>query len=890
MKRKINIIEGAMKYKQIIIAFTFVMMVLGILGLINMPRREFPEFVIRQGVIVGIYPGATSEEIEEQLTTVVENYIFGYEEVNKEKTVSNSSEGRMVIYVELNDNIVDADSFWSKLRHGLDELKQQKLPTGVLALIGNNDFGDVSSMLITMSSEKKSFRQLEEIMKQLESDIRKISSVSKIKRYGTQDEQIYVYLDHNKINEYNVNPTSIMASFKLQDLMNYAGVLNTEDLELPIHIPSKYNSEKDLEEQIVFTDYSGNIIRLKDIARIERRYKDPDSYIKNNGNNSLLLSLEMQGGNNIVHFGDEVKEVIENFSERADTDVKINIISDLPDVVNNSISHFLTEFMIAILAVIGVTMILLPFRVSSVAAVTIPISILITIGIMQLVGIELHIVTLAGLIVVLGMVVDNAIVVIDNHVEKLDQGEKPWDAAWKSATELFIPVLSATAAISAAFFPLMIFLEGMGGDFVGTFPITIGIALVISMIVALLLVPFMCFIFIKKGLVKKEKNNKRSFLDVVQLVYNRSLDWVFKNPSLTIGLGLLSVISGLLLFLTIDIKMFPAMDRDQFAVEVYLPEGSSLDKTVEIIDSLESILSTDSRITNIASFVGTSSPRFNDLYAPHLPAKNFGQLIINTISKDATIELLDSYSDTYSDIYPSAHIKFKQIAMESFKAPIEIRISGDNIDSLKAKADKVRNILSLNDDITWVRNDWGEMRKGITVNLDSEKSNRMGYTSSIVATTLLSSLDGLPIAKVWEGDYGLDVILTKEKYLTKDISTIGDQHITSMYGMGSAPLRSIAEIEPDWTEGNIARRNGIRTITVLADIKRNLIASNILNEIKPHIDSLELSPGYNIEYGGDLEATSDNMIPLIYSLIVSILLIFFILLIEFKTSRRALGK
>jgi len=888
MKRKINIIESAMKYNQIIIAFTFVMIVLGILGLINMPRREFPEFIIRQGVIVGIYPGATSEEVEEQLTTVVENYIFGYEEVNKEKTVSNSSEGRMVIFVELNDDIVDADGFWSKLRHGLDELKQQKLPSGVLALIGNNDFGDVSSMLITMSSEKKSFRQLEVVMKQLESDIRKVSSVSKIKRYGTQEEQIYVYLDHNKINEYNVNPTSIMASFKLQDLMDYAGVLNTEDLELPIHISSKYNSEKDLEEQIVFTDFSGNIIRLKDIARIERRYKDPDSYIKNNGNNSLLLSLEMQSGNNIVHFGDEIKEVIKNFSEIADEDVNINIISDLPDVVNNSISHFLTEFMIAILAVIGVTMILLPFRVSSVAAVTIPISILITVGIMQLVGIELHIVTLAGLIVVLGMVVDNAIVVIDNHVEKLDQGETPWDAAWKSATELFIPVVSATAAISAAFFPLMIFLEGMGGDFVGTFPVTIGIALVVSMIVAILLVPFMCFVFIKKGLVKKKENNRKSFLDVVQQVYNKSLDWVFKHPSLTIGLGLLTVILGILLFLTIDIKMFPAMDRDQFAVEVYLSEGASLNKTAEIIDSLENILSKDSRITNVASFIGTSSPRFNDLYAPHLPAKNFGQLIINTTSKDATIELLNSYSDKYSDIFPSAHIKFKQIAMESFKAPIEIRISGDNIDSLKVKAEEVRNILSKNDDITWVRNDWGEMRKGITVNLDSEKSNRMGYTSSIVATTLLSSLDGLPIAKVWEGDYGLDVVLTKEKYLINDVTDIGDQHITSMYGMGSVPLRSIAEFEPEWTEGNIARRNGIRTITIMADIKRNLIASNVLGQVKPQIDSIELSSGYNIEYGGDLEATSDNMIPLIYSLIVSVLLIFFIILIEFKTSRRAL--
>jgi len=185
----------------------------------------------------------------------------------RKKPYLTQTEGRMVIYVELNDDILNSDKFWSKLRHGLDELKQQKLPSGVIALVGNNDFGDVSAMLITMSSEQKSFRQLEEIMKQLESEIRSIPSVSKIKRYGTQKEQIFVYLDHNKISEYNVNPTSIMASFRLQDLLNYAGVLNTGELELPIHLPSKYESEKDLEEQIVFSDYSGNNIRLKDVAQ-----------------------------------------------------------------------------------------------------------------------------------------------------------------------------------------------------------------------------------------------------------------------------------------------------------------------------------------------------------------------------------------------------------------------------------------------------------------------------------------------------------------------------------------------------------------------------------------------------------------------------------------------
>ena len=186
MSRKINIIEAAMKYRQIILAFVLVMMVLGIFGLMNMPRREYPEFTIRQGVIVGIYPGATSEEVEDQLTSKVENYIFGYEEVKKAKTHSISKEGMMIIYVELNDNVRNADQFWSKLRHGLDELKMQ-LPTGVVALVGNNDFGDTSALLITMSSNKKSYRQLEDVMKKLESEIRKIPSVSKIKHYGTRN-------------------------------------------------------------------------------------------------------------------------------------------------------------------------------------------------------------------------------------------------------------------------------------------------------------------------------------------------------------------------------------------------------------------------------------------------------------------------------------------------------------------------------------------------------------------------------------------------------------------------------------------------------------------------------------------------------------------------------
>ena len=890
MNKKISFIEAAMKYRQIVLAFVLAMMILGIFGLLNMPRREYPEFTVRQGVIVGVYPGATSLEVEEQLTEKVENYIFGYEEVNKAKTHSYSKEGQMLIFVELNDNVHDSDRFWSKLRHGLDELKMQ-LPTGVLALVGNNDFGDTSALLITMSSDKKSYRELEEVMKKLESDIRKISSVSKIKHFGTQEEEIYVYVQTDKLNEFHIDPATVFASFKIQESLIYSGQLDNKEIIMPVHVPPRFDSEEDLLNQIIYSDPQGNIIRLKDVARVERKYADPTSFIRNNGNNALLISLEMQKGNNIVQFGDEVKETLKDFQQKTGDDVRINIISNLPEVVDHSISHFMIEFLIAILAVFVVTMILLPFRVAAVAGITIPVSVLITLGIMQLVGIQLHIVSLAGLIVVLGMVVDNAIVVIDNHIEKLDQHETPWNAAWKAATELVIPVLSATAAIIAAFFPMMLYMTGMAGDFIGTFPVTIGIALIISMFVAILLVPFMCFIFIKKGLHKAPVENekqKKSFLDHVQTKYDAMLEWTFRNSKKTVLLGVLSVIAGVLIFATVDQKLFPAMERSQFPVEIYLPEGTSLDKTQAVVDSLEHILNKDARVTNVASFVGTSSPRFNDLYAPHMPTKNFAQLMVNTVSNEATIEILDEYSEKYSNLFPQATIKWKQLAMEDFEAPIEVRISGDTIPQLKEVSEKVEAILKKNSSMAWVRNDWGEMRHGISIQLDRNKASQLGYAKTLVAASLMTSLDGLPLTTIWEGDYPVSVVMQKEEEQRNNIDDLEDHYVSSPLTMQSLPLRSIATLEPEWTEGNIGRRNGIRTITVKADLKRHIIPSTIFKSITKEIAQIDLPKGVSISYGGDDEATKENMGPLMRSLATSVLIIFFILIIQFKTTRRAL--
>ncbi len=884
-KRKVNIFESVMKHPQIAFLLTGILLVFGVYALIKMPRQEFPEFTIRQGLVIGVYPGASAAEVEEQLTRKVENFIFGYEEVNKAKTYSISKEGVMIMFVELNDKIKDSDKFWSKLKHGLNELKPQ-LPSGVIMLKGDNDFGNTSAVLISLSAKNKSYKELKDALEDLEADIRKIESVSKIKHYGLQYEEYAVHVQKEKLNQYNIKSLSLFTAFRSDGMVNYAGDLDNGELVMPVHLPPRFENINDIKQQIIYADPKGDIIRLKDIATIERKYKDFDSYIKYNGDKAVVLSLEMQNGNNIVDFGDEVDEVLNQFKAQH-PDISVNKISNAPQVVNKAISHFLKEFAIAIIAVIIVIMLLLPFRVAGVAALTIPVSVLMTLSALYLWGVELHTVSLAALIVTLGMIVDNSIVIIDNHIEKLDEGETPWNAAWKSVSELFLPVFVATLAIFSAYFPTAMYLHGTVGDFTETFPIAIGMALLASLLVAGFLVPIISYTFIKKGLKdRKSKDKKFNLLDILQNIFNKSLEKAFKKPGLTISVGILSVILGAFFFTQVKQQLFPKVERNQFAVEIYLPEGYTLDNTATVMDSLEAALLHDKRVLNVSSFVGTSSPRFHTVYAPNIPAKNYGQMIVNTISDEATIEVLDEFNAKYKDAFPEAHIKWKQLDMQS-TPPIEIRISGDDIQKLKTVSAQVKNILEHTEGTEWVRDDWKEKRQAIKVEMNKDKANRLGFNKSIVSTSLAIYLKGLPLTTVWEGDYPVDVVLTGEKDEKNSIEDLKNMYITSPTSFSTIPLRAIAKLYPEWEEGQIVRRNGVRTVSVIADVGRTVIANDVLTKARPLIDKIKLPQGVSLTYGGEYEHSIENYIPMGYALNTSIVLIFLILVLQFKEIKKA---
>ena len=460
--------------------------VFGIYALARIPKQEFPEYTIRQGVVVGVYPGATAEEVEEQLAKPLEQFLMTYKEVKRAKTTSTSQNGMCYVMVELNDDVNDKDEVWSKVKHGLAAFKMQ-LPAGVAAVVTNDDFGDTSALLITLESDTRSYRELKGYMDDLSDRLRRIESVSNLRPYGVQQEQISVYADPERLAAYGIGEKTLSAALAAQGLTPLGGSVSNAETETPIHIAPSLAGEREVAEQIVWSDPEGHVLRVKDVARVVREYDDPDSYIRNNGHRCVLLSLEMQAGNNIVEYGREVDEVLHAFiEEELPADVSVQRIADQAKVVGDSVHSFLRDLFVAMAIIIVVMMLLFPLRSAIVAALTIPMSTFISVGMMYLCGIPLNTVTLAALVVVLGMIVDNSIVVIDGYLDYLGRGHSRWFAAVESAREFFPSLLLATICICMIFYPILFTMTGMMGDFLTWFPWTITINLMVSLLLAVM--------------------------------------------------------------------------------------------------------------------------------------------------------------------------------------------------------------------------------------------------------------------------------------------------------------------------------------------------------------------------------------------------------------------
>ena len=882
-----NWLKWPLEHYSISLLIICILFVLGIFGMWDMPKDEFPHATIRQGVVVAVYPGATTEEVEQQVARPLERYIFTFGEVNRVKTTTTSQNGMCIVMVKLNDDVNNKDEVWSKIKHGLNGFKAQ-LPSGVLAIVVNDDFGNTSALLIAIESDQRSYRELKEYSDNLSDRLRRIPSVANVKLFGEQKEQISLYIDRQRLQAYGIGQQMLFSRLQAQGITTIAGSISDEDQQVPIHVEAQEKSEEEIANQIIFSDpASGKVARVRDVARVVREYEPMSSRIEQDGHPCVLLSMEMTPGNNVVQYGQEVDKVLDEFRmNELPEDVNVTRIADKPKVVAMSVSDFLRDLLISMLIIILVMMVLFPLRSAIVAAITIPLTTFVSVSMMYMAGIELNIVTLAALIVVLGMVVDNAIVVIDGYLEYLGKGYEPKKAAIDSAKQYFMPMLLATICICAIFYPFLITMKGMFHDCLEDFPITITINLMVSLLLAVTVIPFLETRIIKPD---KVNTNGNAITNWVQQTYDKVLDFTFAHPWVTIGSGIAVILLSLLIAPTLKIRLFPFADRDQFAVEIYLPDGKGMAETELVADSVQHVLEKDERITGITGFIGCSSPRFMDAYAPQMAGKNYAQFIVNTKSDKATLELLSKYQPMLAEAFPNAYVKFKRL--DYLEVPeLEYRFYGDDLDSLHVVAERLMERMREMPELEWVHTDYFQPYPVINVTLDPVTSAQLGITRTTAQLALSATSSDLRVGQIWEGNYELPIVVKDDADMTfSDIANLGIASPMSIVSSGvqqtnsTVPLRQIAKVGPKWSESRILHRGGERCITVTAQFIQGVFTAPVEKEIARIMEEeIELPQGVRSEVGGEIEY-GDEALPQIYGgIIIAMIIVFFFLLFNFK--------
>ena len=884
-----NPIKGVLRFPVVSLVFTLLFVILGLCSFVDMPRTEDPSITIRIGLVLAQYPGATAEQVEEQVTRPIEKHIFKFPEVRKDKTFSTSRHGLSIINVELEDNVTDADAFWAKLRHELLVTSATELPKGVRGPIVNSDFGDTVAMLIAVHGKRYGYRELRDYVDRIQDELRKIRDVGKLAVYGQQAEQVWVTASLERLAQYGADPMQVARALQQRNVITGSGGVDAGSDYVPMRAGGAFDSEEAVKDVLVAMGSSGNPVYIRDFATVERRYLDPTFLVRHNGEPCILLSVEMQKGKNIVHLGENIAEVFKRLETILPPGLSLDLIADQPTVVEKRIGSLSHEIMLAIGSVILVTIVLLPMRVAVIAALAIPVTLLTSLGLMNAFGIDLHQVSIAALIVVLGIVVDDAIVIADNYVELLDNGVPRPEAAWRSASDIVVPVFTATVTIICSFMPILI-LPGSTGEFIEALPQTVAIALTVSFIVALMLTPILCRFFIRRGLKSKKggddavkKRQRTSLLDLLQCAYGRAIVVLMRHKALAVVIGVGAVALGIYLMEFVPRQFFPTAERNQFVIDVWMRQGTRIEATDEAVGRIEACLAKDENVVQYSSFIGQSAPRFYYNVNPQQPDAAYAQLVVTNKDAKQTPNMVEDLRTVLAKAVPEAMVVVKELQQgDIMEAPVEVRISGDSIAELKRLGDEVRATLSAEPEAQYIHRDWYNDAFMVDVDIDNELAGRLGLTNAVVAKTLSGAFDGQPVSVFWEGDRPITIVLRLDEDQRASFANVENTYVTSPVTHASVPVRAIGSLRPEWETGRIVRRNGVPTITVRAFTKAGHYASALLAKIRPKVDAMALPTGYTIEYGGEQQNQDETFPEMLRALGISLLAIFLVLLFQFK--------
>ena len=889
--KKFNLADWALRHKSIIYYFIAVLLTFGIFSFTHMGRMEDPDFTMRTMVVGVSWPGASPQQMSDQVTDKLEEKLRDLPGVDYTKSFTDGS--KSVIYINLKEDLPSNKirPAWEEARNMIND-EWKSLPSGVQGPSINDRFDDVYGTIYALSGDEFSYEEKRQQAEDLKRQLLSVPNVKKITLIGVQEKSLDVTINKDKLASYQVSTQQLLTALKQQSAMVPAGMVNTDTNNVYLRINGVFDSVDAVKNMPI--RINNQTIRLGDIADVTMTYKDPSSpQFYYEGKPAIGIAISMDAGANNIEFGKAIDTKLKELKTTIPAGLSLDQVSNQPHIVKESIGDFSQSLFEAIAIVLLVSFASLGIRTGIVVALTIPVVVSTTFVLMYENGIYLHKVSLGALILALGLLVDDAIIVVEMMSVKLEEGFNHWRAATFAYESTAFPMLSGTLITCAGFLPLAL-AEGMVAEFTKSLSIVVFMALILSWIASVLVSPVLGYKIIENKDEKPESEwTRRDHImhrlkTVFYARFESLLHWALGHHKAVLLLTLGAFILSLLSFPLIKQEFFPSSTRNEIIVSMQFPQSSSIDYTQNQAKSLDALLKDNEHIDHFTTYVGEGSPRFVLTLEPELPRANFMQTIIVTKSLEDRDALFKDLQDQLNDQYPSAliNMQFVQIGPPS-KYPVMLRVSGPDASEVKTIANDVKAKMQEDKDLHNIAFDWPDTEPVAQIHIDPDKARMLGINSYAVSLHLQSLLSGTKSGEYYEGNQTIPVTFRLSGNENHNLAALSSLPIQT--GNGSyVPLSQIATISMSQEEGIIWHRNMMPTISIHANVGPGVLGNAKTKEIYNKLAEYrqDLPTGYTI----DLDGSAENSVTAVQKLLMPMPIMLFAIMtiLMFQLKRIAL--
>ncbi len=864
----------------------------GIAAFFGLGRLEDPAFTIKDAMVVTSYPGATPQQVEEEVTYPLEKAIQQLTYVDEVNSISNRGLSQITVTMKNNYGPDDLPQIWDELRRKVNDLKVT-LPPGVNEPQVIDDFGDVYGILLAVTGDGYSYKELLDYVDYLRRELELVDGVSKVSVSGQQQEQVFIEVSMKKLSSIGLSPNTVFNLLSTQNIVSDAGAIRIGDEYIRIQPTGEFQSVDELGDLLITESGAQGLIFLKDVAEIKRGYVEvPSNIINFNGSLALNVGVSFAQGVNVVEVGKAFDRRLAELKYQQPVGVEISEIYSQPKEVDKSVSGFVISLAQAVGIVIIVLLFFMGLRSGLLIGLILLLTVLGTFIFMKYLAIDLQRISLGALVIALGMLVDNAIVVVEGILIGTQKGRTRLQAATDIVTQTKWPLLGATVIAVTAFAPIGLS-EDSTGEYCGTLFTVLLISLMLSWFTAISLTPFFADIFFKGQKIKQGEGEENDpYNGIIFVAYKKFLEFCMRRAWLTVVVLIVGLGASVYGFTLVKQSFFPSSTTPIFQLDVWLPEGTDIRATNDKLKELESWLAEQEHVDHITTIAGKGLQRFMLTYAPEKSYAAYGEITTRVDNYEALAPLMARFRDHLKANYPEINYKLKQIELgPGGGAKIEARIIGSDPTVLRTIAAQVMDIMYADPGATNIRHDWRERTQVLEPQFNESQARRYGITKSDVDDFLSMSFSGMTIGLYRDGTTLMPIVARLPEDERIDIRNIEGMKIWSPAQSEFIPLQQVTMgYDMRWEDPIIVRKNRKRMLTVMADpdILGEETASTLQKRLQPQIEAIQMPPGYSLEWGGEYESSGDAQESLFTTMPMGYLFMFLITVFLFNSIKEPL--